>query len=222
MNNQEIIEKIKDIISAESESKKIYDKDVARALGVSKESLSHFKKRGTLPMEQIAYFCAKRKISINWILFNQAPKSLEEETEKYARIQYFSKVNASAGGGGLNEEEGYELLILDKALLNRLYRSKSANVQNIAALNVLGDSMEPTLHDKEVVLFDRADRVVGKGGIFIVATTAGLFVKRVARRVDGSLELISDNKNYNSELICEDELLGVTILGRVVGKLGLI
>lgn len=222
MNNQEIIEKIKDIISAESESKKIYDKDVARALGVSKESLSHFKKRGTLPMEQIAYFCAKRKISINWILFNQAPKSLEEETEKYARIQYFSKVNASAGGGGLNEEEEYELLILDKALLNRLYRSKSANAQNIAALNVLGDSMEPTLHDKEVVLFDRADRVVGKGGIFIVATTAGLFVKRVARRVDGSLELISDNKNYNSELICEDELLGVTILGRVVGKLGLI
>jgi hypothetical protein len=39
---------------------------VAEALGISKESLSHIKKRGTVPLEAIAYFCAKRKISINW------------------------------------------------------------------------------------------------------------------------------------------------------------
>jgi len=101
MNNYEIIEKLKDIISQEFPDRIVYEKDVAKALGMSKESFSHFKKRESVPVEQIAYFCAKRKISINWILFDQMPKSLEEETEKYTHIKYFSKINAGAGGGAI-------------------------------------------------------------------------------------------------------------------------
>jgi phage repressor protein C with HTH and peptisase S24 domain len=218
MNIQEIIDKLKDIISAELPDKRIYDKDVAEALGISKESLSHIKKRGTVPLEAIAYFCAKRKISINWVLFGQFPKSLEEETEKYARIRYFSKINASAGGGSFNYDEAYELLTIDKALLERL----STKAKGIAAMNVIGDSMEPTLQDKEVILFDKENKDITKGGIFIVTTNAGLFVKRIAQKLDGSVELISDNRNYNSEIIQEDELLGLEIVGKVVGKVGVV
>ena len=222
MNNHEIIEKLKDIISQEMPGSIVYEKDVAKALGMSKESFSHFKKRGSVPLEQIAYFCATRKISINWILFDQMPKSLEEETEKYTRIKYFSKINAGAGGGTFNEESEYEFISMDKVLLDTLYRSHNANPKHIAALNVMGDSMEPTLQDKEVILFDREDKDINKGGIYIVSTNAGLFVKRIAQRIDGTIELISDNRNYNSEVINEDEMSGVSIIGKVVGKVGVV
>jgi len=222
MNNYEIIEKLKDIISQEMPQSIVYEKDVAKALGMSKESFSHFKKRGSVPVEQIAYFCATRKISINWILFDQMPKSLEEETEKYTRIKYFSKINAGAGGGAFSEDEEYELIGMDKILLDTLYRTHSANPKYIAALNVMGDSMEPTLQDKEVILFDREDKEISKGGIFIVSTNAGLFVKRIAHRIDGSVELISDNKTYNSEVISTDELSGLRVIGKVIGKVGLV
>ena len=223
MESQEIIEKIKDILSEELGSKRVYDKDVAVALGISKESLSHFKKRKSVPLEQIVYFCAKRKISINWILFGQASQSLEEETDKYLRIRYFSKINASAGGGALNEEEEkYELLTIDRKLLNNLYSSQYANAEDIAALNVVGDSMEPTLQNGEVLLFDTKNIEIKKGGIFIVATNAGLFVKRISQKLDGSIELISDNKNYNSEILSAYELTNTQIVGRVIGKLGVL
>ena len=66
MDINEIIEKLKDILSSEYPSRKIFDKDVASALVMSKESLSHLKKKNGVPYEQIAKFCAKRKISINW------------------------------------------------------------------------------------------------------------------------------------------------------------
>ena len=220
MESQEIIEKIKDILSKELGSKRVYDKDVAAALGISKESLSHFKKRKSVPLEQIVYFCAKRKISINWILFGQASKSLEEETDKYLRIRYFSKINASAGGGALNEEEEYELLTIDRKILDNLYSSQYANADDIAALNVVGDSMEPTLQNGEVLLFDTKNIEIKKGGIFIVATNAGLFVKRISQKLDGSIELISDNKNYNSEILSADELTNTKIMGCVIAKLG--
>ena len=35
-------------------------------------------------------------------------------------------------------------------------------------------------------------------------------------------ELISDNKNYNSEIIQKSELDTIQILGKVVGKVGLV
>lgn len=222
MDINEIIEKLKDILSSEHPNRKIFDKDVASALGMSKESLSHLKKKNGVPYEQITKFCAKRKISINWILFEQLPKSLEEETEKYTRIKHFTRINASAGGGSFNYDEDYEYLSIDKKLLDSLYKSNNSNPNAIAALNVMGDSMEPTLLDREVILFDKDNLDVSKGGIFIVSTNAGLFVKRVALKVDGALELISDNRSYNSEIIVPDELDAIRLLGKVIGKVALV
>lgn len=221
MNHEEIIEKLKDVISTELPDKKVYDKDVAEALSMSKASFSHFKKRGSVPVEAITYFCAKRKLSINWMLFDQRPKSLEEETEKYTRIKYFSKINAGAGGGSFNEEEEYKYITLDKALFQTVYASHYMNFKYVAAMNVMGDSMEPTLYDKEVILFNTNEKEISKGGIFIVSTNAGLYVKRIAQKIDGSIELISDNKNYNCEVICQDEMSGLSIIGKVIGKVGI-
>lgn len=222
MDIHEIIEKLKDVLSKELSSTKVFDKDVAAALGMSKESLSHLKKKNGVPYEQIAKFCAKRKISINWILFSQLPKSLEEETEKYTHIKHFININASAGGGSFNYDANHEYLVVDKKLLDSFYKSNSADANSIIALNVMGDSMEPTLSDKELILFDKESRDVSKGGIFIVSTNAGLFVKRVSLKVDGSLELISDNNSYNSEIISPDELDGIELLGKVIAKVGLL
>lgn len=218
MNINEIIEKIKDILSTELPNKRIFDKDVANSFGMSKEVFSIMRKKNSIPYEQIAIFCAKRKISINWVLFDQLPKSLEEETEKYTKIKYFAKLNVSAGGGGINYGENYEYLTVDKKLLDSLYKSNNSNPDNIIALNVIGDSMEPTLLNKEMILYDKSNTDSNKGGIFVISTNAGLFVKRVALKVDGSIELISDNKNYSSEIITSIELESIIFLGRVMGK----
>jgi phage repressor protein C with HTH and peptisase S24 domain/DNA-binding Xre family transcriptional regulator len=222
MDFSEIIEKIKDILSNDKKNKKVYDKDVAIALGLSKESLSHLKRKNSIPYEQIAKFCAQRKISINWILFEQLPKSLEEETEKYVKIKYFSKLGASAGGGGFCDDSGYEYLSIDGVFLDSLYKSNISNPKNISAMNVMGDSMYPSLQDKEIILFDTSIKDTKKDGIYIISTNAGLFVKRVSARLDGSLELISDNKNYNSEIINTDEIDSIDIIGKVIGKLALV
>ncbi|WP_242689887.1 LexA family transcriptional regulator [Sulfurimonas aquatica] len=152
--------------------RRVFDKDIAEVLGLSKESLSIAKKKNSIPYEQISKFCAKRKISINWVLFDQLPQSLEEETDKYTRIKHFTNINVSAGGGGFNYDEDFEYLSIDKKLLDSLYKSNNSNPDSISALNVLGDSMEPTLNDKETILFDKDSLEVNKGSIFIVLTNA--------------------------------------------------
>jgi len=88
--------------------------------------------------------------------------------------------------------------------------------QEIDAINVDGESMEPTLQDGSIVFIDRTQTNLSKDAIYIASTTAGLFIKRIRQRADGMVELISDNKAYSPEIMLADE---VKIVGRVVGNI---
>ncbi len=210
-----IIDNLKDVLSYELGNKRVYDKDVAHALGISKESLSHLKKRNSVPYEAIVYFCAKRSLSINWILFDQVPKSLEEKTEKFARIKYFKELHTSAGGGAWNDEEGFEYMYIDYEGLNTLSHLKE---EYLHAINVIGDSMEPTLRDKEIVVCDVTCKEIIDGNIYIINTpNSGLLIKRLTCR-DEKLSIMSDNPQYLDEVvnICHEN---IHVLGRVLGTL---
>jgi len=49
--------------------------------------------------------------------------------------------------------------------------------------------------------------------IFVVNTLGGVFVKRVRINSNGDIELISDNKIYEKEILKKDE---IEIIGKVV------
>ena len=92
MNNikmmDEIIEKIKNIISTDVEKlegrdRKIKDKDVAFFLGISPIKLATAKHRGTVLFEELALFCKNREIAFNSLVFEQRVESLQENTNKY-------------------------------------------------------------------------------------------------------------------------------------------
>jgi len=219
MNNfNEIIEKVKDIISNESETGKVFDKDVAAELGISQATFATMKKRGAIPFKELMEFCARRKISINWIFFDQAAGMLVEETEKFFQVKYFSSVRASAGGGANVLGEEYETMTIDKKQLKSYYGNISdeeLSSKNIEAISVDGESMEPTIKNGSIVFVDRDLNEITRDGIFVVNTPGGLFIKRLNRKVDGSIELISDNERYSPEVMSPQE---VTVVGKVVGE----
>jgi len=208
-----VIKKLKEILSENNKSKKIFDKDVADALAIPQTTFATMKKRNSIPFKEILEFCATKKLSINWLFFDQAIDMLAEETEKFFQIHYFSDVRASAGGGAFTFDANYEILSIDKTIMTNIVSSTSTRIE---AINVDGESMEPTLQDGSIVFIDRKQTNINKDGIYIASTTAGLFIKRIRQRADGMIELISDNKNYSPEILLADE---VTIVGRVVGNI---
>ncbi|PID47094.1 MAG: phage repressor protein [Proteobacteria bacterium] len=212
-NLEEVLGRIKDIISEEIGQKKVYDKDVADILGINKLTLATMKKRQKIPYGQILDFCAKRKISINWLFYNQIIDSLKSETEKFIRVRYFRDIYASAGGGAENYDLQEEFLHVDWQTFSCM---NVLDAKSIEAINVIGDSMEPTLDDQNVVFVDKSQTNINKGGIFIVSTPGGLFIKRLQIKSDGTIDLISDNKSYGVENVRIED---VTILGRVVGSI---
>jgi phage repressor protein C with HTH and peptisase S24 domain len=208
-----VIEKLKDIISEERGGAKVYDKDVAAVLAIPQATFATMKKRNSIPFKEIMEYCALKKLSINWLFFDQAIEMLISETERFFQIRYYSDVRASAGGGAFNFDENYELLSIDKAIIENIIPLDSKEIE---AITVDGESMEPTLQDGSVVFIDRSKTNINKDGIYVATTTAGLFIKRIRKRADGSIELISDNKAYSSEFLLPEE---IQIVGRVVGNI---
>ena len=214
MNLGEIIEKLKDVISETKISGKVFDKDVATALNIPQATFATMKKRNSIPYEEILEFCALKKISVNWLFFDQAVDMLKEETEKFFQIRYFSDIRASAGGGAYGfDEDAYETISIDEKLMHNMVGMGNTDLE---AIHVDGESMEPTLQDGSIVFVDRTQTNINKNGIFIAQTLSGLYIKRIQQRADGMVELISDNSVYPPQGIDPGE---VTIVGKVVGNI---
>ncbi len=211
----DIVEEIKSIISGEVAPKKVFDKDVAAALGISQMNFATMKKRDKIPFNELLDFCAKRSISINWLLYGQSPESLVEATNKFYMVKYFSDINASAGGGSDVEFEEIQELEIPEQFVFMLGGEKE--LKNIEAINVSGDSMEPTFSYNDIVFINRNKTDINRGGIFTIRTEAGLFIKRVHKRIDGKLDIISDNSVYDTQTLAPDD---IEIVGRVVSRFG--
>jgi phage repressor protein C with HTH and peptisase S24 domain len=103
---------------------------------------------------------------------------------------------------------------VDRKILENILGSTPSG--EIEAIHVEGESMEPTLPDGSIVFIDRRQTDSSRDGIFVASTANGLFIKRIRRRADGMVELISDNPLYTPEVLPPEQ---VEIVGRVVGNI---
>ena len=214
-NFLEIVEEIKNIVSSEFDGKKIFDKDVADILGISQMNFATMKKRNKIPFNELLDFCATKSISINWMLYGQSPESLVEATNRFFMIKYFNNVNDSACVGTDEQQEDMQEIEIPEEFVIMLGGERE--LRYIEAINVSGDSMEPTFGYNDIVFINRNKTDLQRGGIFTIRTEAGLFIKRVQKRIDGKIDIISDNQIYSTLTLDPSE---IEVIGRVVSRFG--
>jgi len=72
----EVMQRIRSILSQQKKKEKILDKDVALALDINPQNYAVIKRRQRIPYEAIARFSKKNRLNMTWILFAQKPKYL--------------------------------------------------------------------------------------------------------------------------------------------------
>lgn len=125
------------------------------------------------------------------------------------------QVKASAGAGAVAVPEDLEdegVVMFREAWMRRI----GVNPRTAQALTAIGDSMEPTIRDGDLLLVDRSiDRIVDNG-IYVVVLGGMVLVKRVQVKRDGSILLRSDNTDlYEAEQVPPDEVNALMVEGRV-------
>ena len=131
--------------------------------------------------------------------------------EDFALVPVYD-VQASAGHGCCVESEQQTGKL---AFRKDWLRDKGLKIKNLAIITAVGDSMEPTLSDGDIMLVDTSvDRIID-GAIYIVQADHHLLVKRIQQNLDGSLIIISDNQRYKEQTISPEQAKDVKIAGRV-------
>jgi hypothetical protein len=72
----EIIERLRTLLQHQTGQTKIRDRDIATTLNLDPQYFAVIKRRNKIPYEALAHFCHRQHISLNWILFGQAPRHL--------------------------------------------------------------------------------------------------------------------------------------------------
>lgn len=119
-------------------------------------------------------------------------------------------IRASAGAGALVDDgQPTAFQPYREAELSRW------NINDLAVIQVGGDSMWETLHDGDKVLVNRGERRIVKPGIYILGYEGELLVKRCQRDLnDGAVIVSSDNPAYQTFRVTDADRLDV--LGRVI------
>lgn len=125
-----------------------------------------------------------------------------------------SSARASAGYGSLIESEQIvDFLAFKKEWLQRVL---GITHKDIVLVEVRGDSMTGTLDDGDLVLIDMRQNRLDVSAVFVIQVDDALLVKRVQRKLNGSVVIKSDNKAYEEEVLEGTQLANLKIMGRVV------
>lgn len=124
-----------------------------------------------------------------------------------------------AGSMGLGltlpeHDEVVERMTVSWAWLRRNVSATSPS--NLALITAYGDSMEGTFSDGDLLLVDRGICEIKIDAVYVLALNDELYIKRLQRRPDGSVLMISDNKKYEPYLIQNGERQKFQVLGRVL------
>ena len=97
-----------------------------------------------------------------------------------------------------------------------MHNALGVSASALALISVKGDSMEPTLSNGDLILLDTSHGRVEDNAVYALQHNGTLLVKRIQRRMDGSVVVKSDNPRYESEALNADQVGALKVVGRVV------
>ena len=123
---------------------------------------------------------------------NDAGALAPADSREFRPVLLTHGAGIAAGAGGNPDDER---VLGSLAFRNDWLRRHGLNTAQCRVIEVIGDSMEPTLEHRAVILVDFQRTIRRRDKIFAVRTEDGPIVKRLQRTEDG-WQLVSDNTAY--------------------------
>lgn len=201
--------------------------EMAALCGKAHRSYQRYEQGEGLPTGEVFEALADLGLNPGWFFSDEVPMLIKDQVVTDANERLYDRaqnaeyvhipryeIAASAGGGAIIHSEQVVDYLSFRA--DWVSNTLGVSVRDLALISVIGDSMEPSLSEGDVVLLDMTTRSVVDGSIYALQLNGGLLVKRIQRKLDGSLVVKSDNARYDTETVSEDKADQLKIIGRVV------
>jgi phage repressor protein C with HTH and peptisase S24 domain len=203
---------------------------LARAVGVSPSAFRKWLKGEAEPSrERLVALADAAGVGVAWLARGEGPLPTIQDTrgdgraakkggfgvldpERFVLLPKQAE-SAAAGAGTPPPVTRSEFIAFSHGWIRETFHLEPDEIMLETAV---GESMHPTLSDQDLLLVDSSDRKLREFGVYILEYAGERLVKRVQRKLDGSLLLISDNVIYEPERIPPERAGEVVVIGRVV------
>lgn len=205
---------------------------LAKATGVSPSAFRKWLKGEAEPSrDRLVALASAAGVSLGWLAQGEGPEpdfaALQARANNRRSSEPFStsrflvlpKVaeSAAAGAGRVDTDGATEFIGFRHDWIRTVFGREPGDVMMLTAV---GESMEPNIHNGDLLLVDTTDRTFRNFGVYVVECRGERLVKRVQRKFDGSLILISDNHVYQPEFIEAELAKEIETIGRVIWRGG--
>jgi len=163
------------------------------------------------PFDSIFKMTRTAGVSMGWLATGVHSQGGSTPSSLFTFVRRFD-VELSAGGGTVTGDREMQALAFRT---DWLARHIGTAAESLSVVQARGDSMEPTIQDRALVLVDHSIRSIQDDGIYAFRMDDALFIKRVQTQMTGGVLLLSDNPAYPSQPIDDLEAVQFTILGQV-------
>lgn len=123
-------------------------------------------------------------------------------------------VQAAAGDGIIPISENSEESGI--SIARSFLRNIGAQPASCVILETKGDSMLPAIPGGSLLIVDRSKTEIEDDMVFVFRVGPGIKVKRAVWRIDGNLDLVSDNEKYPPETYGPDRADEIAPIGQVM------
>lgn len=209
-------------------STRLTQKELAKLLEISEPTMNHYETGKRVPSASLlGKMVSLLKCDPGWLLTGNEPAPAastayatpSQPTDSKASAQNFIFVpqyDLKTEGTG---ETIQSRQIVDHLAFKRdwILSDLKIDPSRLILVSSVGDAMEPTVRTGDLLLVDRSPKSPLEDGIYLIQIDQSLSVKRLERRVDGSVTIRGDNpKASQGESIPKNELARLKNIGKVV------
>lgn len=192
-------------------------KEFGSKIGRSHQAIQKYESNET-PVKQAMLILISQAYNVNpdWLLNGTGKMFLgenkQQEVSDIISIPYYPEVSAAAGSGALvYDESTVKHLQISSAIIN------ISTGDNVCLINATGNSMQPVIDDRDLLLVDLSQKLITDEGIYVIRLDTTLVVKRVQKILNGII-LISDNPQYPPKEITAENFNenDAAVIGKVI------
>lgn len=216
MKNQPISARIKEIRDYLGQSQK----EISRNLGCSYQAWQGYEAGNNLPGGKTLLKLNILGISVDWLLTGRGLMQTKYLNSEARKTQFIPRIDSHLknGTGSIKDR----MQVIEHIPFTEDYLRKFARhtkLDGLIMLEMIGDNMEPTIKNGEMVMIDIHDTQVS-GALMALSYENCAYVKRL-HKLPGGIDIVSDNKTlYPSHHVKNTDFNQQGIIGRVcwIGK----
>ena len=185
--------------------------ELASVLKVNRSAITQAKRTDSVPANWVLQLSKAFGLNPEWVENGKGEKFIRDYEKTQSEQVPKVKARLSAGGGSFeitHEIQGFYSFRKD-------WLRKRGVPNQMALMDIFGNSMDPELKDGDTVLVDQSQKAILAGAVYAVGIEDTVMVKRVEKHPN-KLVLLSNNEAYSPIFLQGHELDTIRIIGKVI------